>query len=500
MQWAYRQLLALLGVLGMMISTPSFAGSIITYVDNTVGSDRYDGSCATPARNKRSGPVATIGQALKLVPVSGCISIANTGVDYRESVLVKGLCKGRAAAPLVIDGHGATVTGLLPVTADRWKPLKDDVYFFDNQIGQDPPTYGLMPNSNWMTASGGGWFMEPQAPLIFFLDGIAAPHVRTLATLPQGGFFYDIRSRPRRICFRLPAGKTLADCRIELPLNQGVFVADDDYVVVRNLASKYSQDDGFAGFWGIGVVFENCNGSYNCDQGISLHGTSVTVIDGGLYERNGGCGIADVMTSFTVYRNVTIRDNKINGALFQGIAHSLLNCRVSGNESPQVKVENDSALVMENCLLDGGNGGTGIELERGKLNHCTIVNCAKGIVVLKTAVINNSVIANCTEALVEIRPGALNATQLKQTLLWDGALVCGTERITFEGWEAFVKTAKWVDGALWANPQIEAPLYGLTQKSPYFTWGQYARTPGAVLPPWTGWPREVTAIYRRPPP
>jgi hypothetical protein len=512
------------------------ASAWTVYVNNKTGSDELDGRTEQPSADGKSGPVATIAQALRLVPVSGRVSLANTGDDYRESIIVKGYGKGRAKAPLVIDGNGATVTGLRRATPERWELVRDDVYAFANRVGGaghaprdtvfmgpemriGDSVYGHMPNFNWMSQwRGRGWPSERQAPGIFFLNGKPGRNASALADLPPGGFFYDHSAKPRRLYFRLPSGAKIGDCAIDLPLNEGVNVlVNDDYVVVRNLAATYSLDDGFAGFWGIGVVFENCNGSYNCDQGMSLHGTSVTIIDGGIYERNGGCGIADVMSSFTIYRNAVIRDNLIGGALLQGLGHSLMNCRIYGNFSPQVSADGDGLVSITNCFVAGSlsagagahvgvgtvdpDGGVGIQVLRGRIDHCTIVNCAQGVVAMEKVSIGNSIIANCAKALVDIRPVAAASFQMSRTILHRGPVVLVGQGVGQDGWPEFAKTVTWAEGNLWADPQVKAPDYALPEDSPYGKFGAYGRACGAVLPPCpAGWGMEDKAAYMRPPP
>ncbi len=501
------------------------------FVDNRVGSDELDGLAPVPSPDGKSGPTATLMAAIKKAGVGARIVIANTGLDYRETIRIRNFRKGRAGNPLVIDGNGATVSGLVRAMPERWTHVHDDVYSFNNRMGGaeyvpqpwylcggeqriGDSVYGPMPGFNWM-ASWIGWPTERQAPEIFFLNGKPGPNVSKLADLPPGGFFYDHHAKPRCLYFRLPAGARIEDCTVELPLNEG-FLVTDDYVVVRNLASKYAIDDGFAGFWGIGVVFENCNGSFNCDQGISLHGTSVTLIDGGLYERNGGCGIADVMSSFTVYRNVVVRDNLISGAYFAGLGHSMLNCRLYGNWSPQINANGDCIVSLVNCLIAGSleagggtyigkgkidpGGGVGIQIERGRIDHCTIVNCSQGVVIQQSGAIGNSVIANCTNALVTIRPTATNTFQMRKTILAAGTVIYGNEKVSREAWAEFAKKAPWASGEILTAPRLEPPLYALPPDSPYFKAGEYERTPGAVLPPWTGWNPNDDEPYIRSPP
>ena len=182
------------------------------YVNNVTGADANDGSAAAP--------LATIMAAVKRAPVSGRIVLANTGRDYRESVQIQGYRQGRAGAPMVIEGNGATVSGLVAVPAERWTLLRDDLYWFENRLPDGKP--GPMPNSNWlMHWKHQGWFTEPQAPEIFFVNGKAAPHTRELETIPAGGFFYDTQAQPAAALLpaaggretRRPAGRDPAQHR-----------------------------------------------------------------------------------------------------------------------------------------------------------------------------------------------------------------------------------------------------------------------------------------------
>jgi hypothetical protein len=465
----------------------------VVYVNNNTGSALFDGSAEKPIGDGKTGPCATIMQGLKSVSIGGKVIIANTGKDYRERVRIGKLRKGRAATPLVIEGCGAAVSGLVTVKSTWWKLYRDDIYYYEFNKTDDPTieSESGLPNSNWLGAlKHQGWFSERQAPEIFFVNGKSVLHVNDLVKIPECGFFYDTQANPRRIYFRLPENSKIDDCIIDIPLNCGVFV-DDDYVVVRNLISRYSQDDGFAGFWGIGVVFENCNGSYNCDQGISLHGTSMTLIDGGLFERNGGCGIADVMSSFTLYRNVVVRDNMIMGALFQGLAHSMLSCRLFGNYGSQIASGQGSIINLTNCLIIGNQpaegSGTGVQIERGRLDHCTIINCTTGLSVSKSATITNSVFANCISDLISIQPTSISDFKLHSCWFKGNRVSLGSSIVDAKSWEEFAKTNKSIDKIIWDDIKLEAPIYKIPDDSPYIKSADYNTRPGAVLPLWEKW-------------
>ena len=460
------------------------------YADNQVGSDDFNGQAARPVGDGKTGPCATISAALRKVPTGGLVSVANTGKDYREAVRVANLKKGRPGHPLVLEGNGAAVSGLVTVPAALWTLLRDGVYWFEDQGPDRPPHQGGMPSSNWLAHNRHqGWFTERQAPEIFFLNGRAAPHVRELAAIPEAGFFYDTQASPRRLYFREPAGVKLEACTIDIPLNPGVFV-DDDYVVVRNLLSRYSHDDGFAGFWGIGVVFENCNGSFNCDQGISLHGTSTTIIDGGLFERNGGCGIADVMSSITVYRNVVVRDNMIAGAWLAGLAHSFLSCRFSGNCGPQVTGAPETALNLTNCLLVGNpadGAAVGVSMDSGRLNHCTLAAFTTGVALKRPAAITNCILASCGQDLLRISSELPPNAELHKNVFQLGRITLAKDAVTAANWKELSAKLPWLSQNFAGTLTLDPPLYALPGDSPYAKSADYGTAPGAKLPPWTEW-------------
>lgn len=479
----------------------------VVYVNNQTGSDAFDGRVAVPGGDGQAGPFKTIMQAVRQCPVGATIELANTGADYRETVSIEGFKKGRAETPLIIDGHGAYVSGLVEVSLAQWVLFKDDVYYFLNKVGDadfkprawyerklGDAVYGAMPNSNWLGfEKRQGWFTEPEAPEIFMLNGKPGPNSPKLEELQPGGFFYDAQAATlkapagqRCLFFRLPAGKELRECVVELPLNQGVYVSDD-YVTVCNLGSRYSQDDGFAGFWGQGVVLRNIHACFNCDQGVSFHGNSSTLIDGALIERNAGCGIADVMSCTTIYRNSTIRGNYPCGVLFQGFSHAMYNCRVLDNRGPQIQVGTGASGSFVNCLVVGRGakvGGAAVSMEYGRLDHCTIVNSPVGVEIAVGGTVRSSVIANCGTA-VRVGKGAQARVSIVKSLLDLGEADFEGTKVGAAAWGEFVKGFKGGETATIAAPGLAGPLFQLPPDSPYLKAGENGTVPGVNLPPAT---------------
>jgi hypothetical protein len=341
-----------------------------------------------------------------------------------------------------------------------------------------------MPRNNWIGfQKHQGWFTEPEAPELFFLNGKPGRNVVKFEDLPPGGFFYDTMGRigeALRLYVRLPTGAKLDELTLEMPLNGGVFV-NGDYVVVRNLRSIYSLEDGFTGFWGYGDIFENINGSFNCDQGFSMHGNSVTLVDGALFERNGGMGIVDVMSSVSVFRDIVVRRNLIGGACFQGSFHTCRRSQFIDNAGAQVSGRD---FELENCLVRGGWQGIG--LHNGRIARCTVVNAGQAIGVRKSAVIEGCLLVSNRVAVV-VDKEAVGRVKLTGNLIDLGSIEWGTNRIGSAQWEAFAQTnSVTVTGNVIASPPVEAPLYQLPEGSPLRKAGGFGATPKAF----TGWQAE----------
>lgn len=485
--------------LGLQISAAEkIEPAQVIYVNNVTGNDDFDGLKAEPGDNK-SGPLQTIMQAVKKCAVGARIEIANTGVDYRESVSIEKYNKGQVDRPLVLNGNGACVNGLVKVQPEQWVQYKDDIYYFLNKLGGSEykprgwfdrkigdSFYGIMPNSNWLgNMKHQGWFIEEDAPEIFLLNGKPGKNVLKLEEIPPGGFFYDsqvqILKEPagqRVLFFRLPANTKIEDCSVELPLNKGIY-ASDDYITIMNIGSVYSQDDGFAGFWGQGVVLKNIYAAYNCDQGVSFHGNSTTLIDGALIERNGGCGIVDVMSCTTIYRNVTVRNNYPGGALLQGFAHAIYNGVISDNSGGQVSGGHGASISLINCLIIGRgdkSGSAAVGLDYGRLDQCTILNSRTGVCIFLGADISNSVIADCQNSLF-VGKKAVNNVQLKRCVLGDENIMIDNKQLKINELLKDEKTYSWLSGAVIDALKLTAPGYLLPQDYPLDKLGK-GRLPG----------------------
>jgi len=99
------------------------------FVDNVAGDDLRDGARAESTGG--SGPVRTLKRALELAHAGDHLRLANRGVPYREPISLSAAhhC-GNDVSPFVIDGQGATLDGLTPVSHDAWEPYRGAVFRF----------------------------------------------------------------------------------------------------------------------------------------------------------------------------------------------------------------------------------------------------------------------------------------------------------------------------------------------------------------------------------
>lgn len=110
-------------------SLPVLARDI--HVSNVAGDDRFNGELPDESGTERSGPVRTIGKALRLADAGDRIVLANTGQPYRESIaLATSHHSGLPTQRFALVGNGAILDGSLPVPSEAWEPYAGAVFRF----------------------------------------------------------------------------------------------------------------------------------------------------------------------------------------------------------------------------------------------------------------------------------------------------------------------------------------------------------------------------------
>lgn len=482
--------LMLAGAVPMWAALPQLPA---VYVDNVRGDDALDGTA--PAPEGTHGPVRTFMRALHVARPGAHIHLANTGTPYRETFQIEGFNLGSAGDPLVVEGHGATVSGLVRVPPAAWQVETNDVYFVDDAAIRRLAPQGGLPESNWLRFwKRNAWWHEPEAPRIFFLNGEPAPSAETLADIPPGGFFFNLNAAPVRIRFRLPAGTRIEDCRIDVPGNHGVII-NDDHVVIRNLASTYSSDDGFSTFLADGVVFHNVYGAFNCDQGISLHNSTSGLIEGGLFEVNGGGGVVDVMNTQTTYIQAMIRRNMVAGLWLAGASHNIQSCRVVDNRGPQAVVCDGTRANFINTVIVGQErivaAQPGVEVQGdARLDHCTVSSCSVGLTATSgRSLITDCLFANCAEAYVKRSGGGPSLSLDRVEFDPAGRIVAGTNTVSLadDGWRQRPEMAKLLATCFIEPVKVPDLNQGLPEGHPRWQAGAHRTRLGATIHPRDEW-------------
>jgi hypothetical protein len=172
-----RRLALLTTVLALLSASSAFAVEI--YVDNVNGSDGFDG--LTPdIESDYTGPVLTLQRGLKLLRNRDTLVLRNNGRPYFESLaLVGARHSGSESHPLVIQGNGATLSGVRQLSNDGWQPLDNGLWrlsltrkghyrFFrdgnpwpEHRTESSVVNWDELPEGHWLAQRGAVYFRFP---------------------------------------------------------------------------------------------------------------------------------------------------------------------------------------------------------------------------------------------------------------------------------------------------------------------------------------------------
>lgn len=339
------------------------------YVNNDTGDDAFDGLSEKPVAGTKQGPFKTIKKAFISVKTSGKIEVANTGKPYKEQCsLSRG--GGTPECPTIIEGNGAVISGLDVVPAEKWKAVKDDIYETE-----------FYPMSNMLKGykEHNYWIGSPQ---IWWLDGNPGINCKSFEELEntEKGFFWD--KRKKKAFVHLPQGKKVSDVSIEMPVHGTSVCVNTDYVVVKNLKSMFSWNDGFDTHASSkNVIYKNCTATGNCGQAFSNHDLCTSTYENCAGQGCASSGACDVNSCMVLYRNCVFINNTFEAGVYatENAKITLENCIIAGNEPfEQIWQKGSSSLSLFNCLIIGkkGNPNPALKMENGVvyMNQCTIID------------------------------------------------------------------------------------------------------------------------------
>lgn len=282
------------------------------YVDQARGNDAGAGG--------KDAPFKTVAHAVSLLEGKGGEVHLTPGLaPYREPIVIKK--GGLPENPLVIDGHGAVVNLGLDVTKGPWIKT-DDGYVLDHVFAKKIECGAYQSTTVFVNGL-----------------GILGDHPKGPSYAPRtwhGG--YIRLDEQGRLVVVFPQGLTPENSVIVMVgagdltgetggLSSGVRLESASNVVVRNLTSTFSTNDGF-NFHGSGknVRLEKVKAIFNADEGMSAHESyEVEVRDSETaFCGSQGGGVQDIGESVTKYINHRSHQNRAGGFQFDGTTYHRL--------------------------------------------------------------------------------------------------------------------------------------------------------------------------------
>ena len=250
-------------LVGVLLIAGSAAAEEI-FVDNATGRDSDDGSLPV-GRQGNSGPVRSLARAAQLAHAGDMIILSNNGTPYYDSLSLTGQRhSGFPGAPFVVNGNGATISGLRAVPPEGWRNMGSKLWKLT------------------LTRKGYYQLLRDGRPLTEFLpDESDSP----LKLLPAGqwvswrGSIYfrqDGTITPDVQAFAVTADQT------------GISLHQVSNVLIVNLNLQHFRFDGLHA-QGLcnNIELQNVSSMENGRAGIVSSGASQIDIFGGTFERNG---------------------------------------------------------------------------------------------------------------------------------------------------------------------------------------------------------------------
>jgi len=436
-------------VFGLLLTLSPGALAATYTVDGERGDDGNDGITA---------PFRTLGKAVAALRTSDTLVIVKTAAPYRESLpLTVG---GTAAAPLVIEGNGATLSGADPAPQDGWE-RRGEVFAV----------------------------AQSQEVKFLFGPGVCYRQGPSAAGLSAEEWYWH----EGRLCFRPAADKTPGDYDLLMSVRvSGVLTTGAGQIVVRNLTCEHFYNDGFNIHGGSAPLwFEQIRGLWNGDEGFSCHENCECYVRDAEFAHNQWHGIADVNFARSHYSGLSVHDNISKGIWFLGGMHSVIDSEVFGSPTNIALSRGDygnvpladqhplrrSVTNLRNVIVRSTGEQVGIAIgggAAGVLEHCLVQGgkTALDVEADATAYVVNSIISGAQAAEITARGSYL----ADYNLYHPGRLsIAGTlyppER--FEDYRAatgndahsFLHEPRFIDGTLWTSRA--SPGKGATFNSAY---------------------------------
>jgi hypothetical protein len=251
------------------------------FVNNVTGDDRRNGS-QPKVSSENDGPFRTIGRGLRAAQSGDRVVIANTGINYRESITLQaGRHSGIPTQPFRVVGNGAILDGTSSIHPRVWKFVKEGEYRYRTPRFNYEMLYVEGKPGNRVPASRN----KPR------------PKLEPLQWCHHNGYMY----------FRVEDGKTPEDYDLaQTGLTVGVTLYEVRHILISDLIVQGFQLDGFnahEGVFGLRMLGVTARG--NGRSGISIGGASRVTLDACLSGNNGAAQLRTEGFSKTELMNKT---------------------------------------------------------------------------------------------------------------------------------------------------------------------------------------------------
>jgi hypothetical protein len=388
------------------------------YVNNLIGNDLFDGSQATVSGTK-TGPIRSIKQAFAIVKTSDKIEVANTGKAYHGgNVLSVG---GTTEEPLIINGNGATISGLAVIPQAKWKKITDTVY-----------STTFWPKSNILRRRYKGahraWIGTPQ---IWWINGKAGINCLDRQALDSSvnGFWWDKKNR--QLLVNLSPGLTISATKIQIPVYNTAIDINSSNVIVKQLTAIFSWNDGFDTHGsGKNIMFKNCIATDNCGQAFSAHGSSSVTYEDCLGMRNASSGVTNIANSQVIFKRCVIADNSFESGIFlYGKAKTTFDSCLIVHNRPfeQLWLHGEAQMIFKNSIIVAPDNKHNLLQQADGLaffDHCTIIGGRAFASSINKRyhsklVIKNSIVTNFSRNLVNVKDATGERLVLQNNILWN---------------------------------------------------------------------------------
>jgi hypothetical protein len=254
------------------------------YVDNTSGDDRYRGQSLQVSSGQ--GPLRSLQKAVRIAKPGDRIIVNPTNVPFREEVVINGVDRENPTAdyPVVIEGNGATLDGLVPIDPMLARPLGAGLFQFETALGPQHTSDVLFVDGKPAPRGAGRW-----------ANGM--PMLQPGEFAPWNGW----------LCYQVAREDVIDRHAFAVSrLNVGLTIYRSNHWIVRNLTFRGYRLDGIRIHGPVeGLQFQFCRFLSNGRAGLAAYGLAEAGISDSEAIGNGKAGI--VSRNFARFGLIRVR-------------------------------------------------------------------------------------------------------------------------------------------------------------------------------------------------